>query len=53
MPASKQTSKELSSVARRRERLDRADWQMMDDSDDLQENMQASMQATANIHRRE
>ncbi len=53
MPASTQTSKELSSVERRRERLDRADWQMMDDSDDLQENMHASMQATANIHRRE
>jgi hypothetical protein len=50
--ANNPTSKELSSAERRRERLDRADWQMMEHSDDLQENMQASMQAMSNIHTR-
>ena len=35
-------------AARRRERLDRADWQTTEHSDDLQ----ANMQAMANIHTR-
>jgi hypothetical protein len=50
--ANNPTSKEFSSAERRRERLDRADWQMMERSDDLQENMQGSMQAMSNIHTR-
>ncbi len=50
--ANNPTSKNVSSAERRRERLDRADWQMMEHSDDLQENMQASMQAMSNIHTR-